>query len=196
MLLTPRAEVHVWTVPLQPPARQGARDAMRAILGTYLDLPPDSVEIETTSEGKPYLAGRELHFNLSHSRDVALVAISGHAPVGIDLEHARRFRAPDRLARRICSEREYAALARFGWEGGGMAAAQQELLRLWVRKEAVLKGTGAGLSRALSDFDVLDDVVADGWRCLDLPSPATGFHAALAVRAPAPVLSQHLFVRD
>jgi 4'-phosphopantetheinyl transferase len=190
------ADVDVWTVPLDRAARQLARDALRAILGTYLDAPPDSVEIETTPQGKPYLREGRLHFNLSHSRNIALVAISEHSPVGIDVEHSRHFRAPDRLARRICSEREYAAFQRSGSETGGTLEAQQQLLRLWVRKEAVLKGTGEGLAHPLREIDVLDDVVADGWRCVDLPRPAEGFQAALAVRGPAAAVSHHLFVRE
>ena len=200
-------DVHVWTVPLGRADRQLARDRMRAILGAYLDAPPAALQIELTAEGKPYLPTNPLHFNLSHSRNVALVAVSRRAPVGIDLERARHFRAPDRLARRICSEREYAALGRLGNPAGAALGrlgnppgaaldAQQQLLRLWVRKEAVLKGTGEGLARPLDEVDVLDDAVADGWRCLDLPSPAPGFHAALAVRAPAPAVSHHLFAPD
>jgi 4'-phosphopantetheinyl transferase len=158
---------------------------MRSILGRYLDTAVDSLEIELTPEGKPYLPGHPVHFNLSHSRDLALVAVSGQAPVGVDVEHPREFRAFDRLARRICSERECAWLSRTG----GAPNAPGALLRLWVRKEAAVKGTGDGLSRALNEVDVLDDRLADGWLCVDLPSPAPGYLAALAVRAQTPSIS-------
>jgi 4'-phosphopantetheinyl transferase len=165
---------------------------MRTILGAYLKTPPDSLEIDTTPEGKPHLATGRLQFNLSHSREVALVAVA-RAPVGVDLEHPREFRAPDRLARRICSEREYATLRQAGGDRG-VAGAQAQLLRLWVRKEAVVKGTGEGLGRPLEQVDVLDDALADGWLCLDLPRPAVGFQAALALKAQAATVSQHEFV--
>ena len=169
---------------------------MHAILGRYLETAVDSLEIDVTPDGRPYLRGNALHFNLSHSWDLALVAVCREAPVGIDLEHPREFRAPDRLARRICSEREYASLQHLGEPPGASPQAQRQLLRLWVRKEAVLKGTGEGLGRDPDQVDVLDDELAEGWRCLDLPSPAAGFQAALAVRASAPALSHHTFVRD
>ena len=185
-------EVHVWTVQLGGRDRQRARQAMRTILGAYLQAPPDSLEIDTTAAGKPYLADDRIHFNLSHSRDVALVAVAT-APVGVDLEHPREFRAAERLARRICSEREYASLQRAGGDRG-IAGAQLQLLRLWVRKEAVVKGTGEGLVRPLDEVDVLDDALADGWLCIDLPRPAAGFQAALAVLASAATVSQHHFV--
>lgn len=190
------AAVDVWTLRLGSRDRRLAADAMRAILATYLDTTVESLEIEVTSEGRPHLRGNPLHFNLSHSWDIALVAVSRESPVGIDLEHPREFRAADRLARRICSEREYASLQRLGDPPGGTPEAQRQLLRLWVRKEAFLKGTGEGLSRDPDQVDLLDDELADGWRCLDLPSPAPGFQAALAVRASAPVLSHHTFVPD
>jgi 4'-phosphopantetheinyl transferase len=178
-------DVDVWVVRLGSRNRRLARDAMRSILGRYLNTTVDSLEIEVTPAGRPYLRGDPLHFNLSHSWDLALVAVCGEAPVGVDLEHPREFRAPDRLARRICSEREYAWLSR----AGGAPNAPGALLRLWVRKEAAVKGTGDGLSRELNEVDVLDDTLAGGWLCVDLPSPAPGYRAALAVRARTPSIS-------
>ncbi len=135
--------------------------------------PAESIQIDTTPKGKPYLPDSRIHFNLSHSRNIALIAVSTVAPVGIDVEHPREFRSPDALAQRICSERELASV---------LTPAQ--LLRLWVRKEAVVKGMGDGLARPLNEVDVLDDNVADGWQCLDLHNPAPGFHAAVAIREP------------
>jgi 4'-phosphopantetheinyl transferase len=167
---------------------------MRTILGAYLQTPPDSLEIDETPAGKPYLRTDSVHFNLSHSQDIALVAVA-NAPVGVDLEHPREFRAPDRFAKRICNEREYASLQRAGGDRG-IPGAQAQLLRLWVRKEAVVKGTGEGLGRPVDEVDVLDDAVADGWLCVDLPSPAAGFQAALAVQASKASVLQHRFAWD
>lgn len=179
------ADVDVWTIRLGRRDRRLARDALRAILAAELGVPAGSVEVKTTAEGKPYLSGDPVHFNLSHSSELALVAICREAPVGIDLEHARELRAPDRLARRICSQREYEWLSSMG----GAPNATEALLRLWVRKEATVKGTGDGLGRDLDEVDVLDDRLVDGWRCVDLPSPAPGYLAALAIRSREPSIS-------
>lgn len=179
------ADVDVWTIRLGRRDRRLARDALRAILASRLDVPARSVEVKTTAEGKPYLPGDPVHFNLSHSSELALVAICREAPVGIDLEHARELRAPDRLARRICSQREYEWLRCMGGPQNTTGA----LLRLWVRKEAAVKGTGDGLGRDLHEVDVLDDTLVDGWRCVDLPSPAPGYLAALAIRSREPSIS-------
>jgi 4'-phosphopantetheinyl transferase len=182
-------EVQVWTVALPGRDRGLARLALRTILGRYLDLPAGAVPIETEPAGKPYLPGAELQFSLSHSRDLALIAVSAQVRVGVDLEHERDFRSADRLARRICSEREYAALQAAS-DDGRLA---HELLRLWVRKEAVVKGIGEGLGRPLREVDVLDDAVSGGWLCLDLPEPAAAFKAAVAAQADRVKLSAHRF---
>lgn len=166
------ADVDVWTVALGRRDRRRAQAALRTILAGYLNRQPESIEIDTTPQGKPYLRDSRIHFSLSHSHDQALIAVSTVAPVGVDIEHTREFRSPRTLARRICSERELAWVETSG-----------QLLRLWVRKEAFVKATGDGLTRPLTDLDVLDDDLAGGWRCLDLEGPAPGFQAALATQA-------------
>ncbi len=44
----------------------------------------------------------------------------------------------------------------------------EELLRLWARKEAVIKARGLGSYVAVGDIDVLDAEVEGGWLCSDL----------------------------
>src|ERR1700759_4366756 len=64
--------------------------AVRRILGGYLALPPSSVEILALPKGKPRLAGdSRLRFNLSHSGDLALLAVAEDLEVGVDVEKVR-----------------------------------------------------------------------------------------------------------
>ncbi len=92
--------------------------------------------------GKPYFPEfPDCHFNLSHSGDWAVCALSD-APVGIDLQEAR---ASSPAARRFTA-REQDWLK--GQPEGGFTA-------LWVKKEAYLKCIGAGLTRPLDSFSVL-----------------------------------------
>jgi 4'-phosphopantetheinyl transferase len=173
--------VHVWVVPLDDPVKQRRHELAHAaqdrILAAYLEIEPQALEYRTLAGGKPVLADGALEFNLSHSGDLALVAVSRDLPVGVDLEHPRGFRDEPRMARRICSARELEHLAG--------PSDPDELLRLWVRKEAVVKATGEGLVRLLGQIDVLNRRVAGGWLCLDLPVvtkrvPADGYRAAVA----------------
>jgi 4'-phosphopantetheinyl transferase len=65
-----------------------ARWALREVLGRYLERGPAAVELRFGERGKPMLAEREasLRFNLSHSGELALIAIGEDREVGIDVQ--------------------------------------------------------------------------------------------------------------
>ncbi len=64
-----------------------ARAALRLILGRYLQEDAGLLGFHYTDHGKPFLKNsKSLEFNLSHSGDLALVAVGQHFPLGIDLE--------------------------------------------------------------------------------------------------------------
>lgn len=174
-------EIHVWTVPLDadtPTARRTqAHAAERHILAGCLGIDPDELSFVNHPGGKPALAGGELEFNLTHSGAWSMIAVSLDIPVGIDLERPRRFASAERferLVQRICSPAEQAALA-------AAADPAASLLRLWVRKEAVVKASGAGVGAGerLPELDVLADHSAP-FALADLTPPAAGYHAAFA----------------
>lgn len=123
-------------------ARQQIRHAVQDILSRYLGIPADSIRIERDSSGKPHLANEQarLHFNLSHCRDLALLAVSGTHPVGIDVEQTRNIDNLMRIARRALPRRDIEALSE--------AAPAQQLplfLDCWTRMEARQKTLGRGI---------------------------------------------------
>ncbi len=92
--------------------------------------------------GKPYFAEfPDHHFNLSHSGGWVACALSD-CPVGIDIQGVRR----NSPVRRKLTPQEQDWLQ--GQPEGAFTA-------LWVKKEAYLKCTGAGLTRRLDSFPVL-----------------------------------------
>jgi 4'-phosphopantetheinyl transferase len=148
-------EVHVWRIEVGVDDRLGAaRRALGEILALYLGG-PEEVELSVAANGKPRLAtapGR-LSFNLSHSGDLALVAIApGGVEVGVDVERLRSRRDLARLAARWLPEADAAAVA---------AASETERERVfyaaWTRHEARVKCAGAGLD---ADPPPGEDVVA------------------------------------
>lgn len=174
--------------------------ALRVILGGYLGADPLALEFETGARGKPRLHGRgkpggpdlrgqdDLHFNLSHSGQLAMVAV-GRVEVGVDLEKLRHLESLREIAGRHFSRAEFAAL-----EATPEAAQLTAFYRCWTRKEAYVKATGLGLASALDAFDVAigeeaallalrdsDDQPTD-WALHDV-SPGPDYIAALAVRA-------------
>jgi phosphopantetheinyl transferase len=80
----PLGELHLWRLAASP-------DALRRALAVYLGEAPERIQLTEGEHGKPRLADPEaqLRFNLSHSGEVALVAVSGAVEVGVDVERLR-----------------------------------------------------------------------------------------------------------
>jgi 4'-phosphopantetheinyl transferase len=121
-----------------------ARAALRGVLARYLDVLPARVAFVTGAEGKPRLApgpGADLRFNLSHSGGLALVAVRLGREVGVDLEELRDGVDGDAVAREFFDEPERARLAALAATGQ-----PQAFFRAWVRREALAKASGRGIS--------------------------------------------------
>jgi 4'-phosphopantetheinyl transferase len=144
-----------------------ARAALRIVLAGHLGLHPADVELGAGEHGKPEVMGAALRFNLSHSGDVALIALTEHAEVGIDVERTSR---RSKAVERTLTPGERAAL-----DGGDR---HTELLRVWCRKEALAKAGGGGLGWAPETFDT---TVPGDFSLSDLELDS-GYVGALAVR--------------
>jgi 4'-phosphopantetheinyl transferase len=166
------------------------RGTLRVILGQELGVAPDCVPIGRGPGGRPaLLAGRRLDFNVTHTRDVALIALLRDSPaaarIGVDIEHENRDVSTDRLARRYLTAREREGLA-----GLDAEARRKRFIRLWTAKEAMSKATGDGLRAPMGRLDVdlagMPRLVAGpppysptAWRLIDVPL-AGGFVATAA----------------
>ena len=126
---------------------------LRIVLGRYLDVEASQVRFRNSSLGKPFLDSESgdtmLRFNLSHSRDLALYAVTWGREVGIDLEYMHPDLADESIARRFFSPEEVRALA-------ALPAGERKdaFFACWTRKEAYIKARGQGLSLPLDRFDV------------------------------------------
>lgn len=129
-----------------------SRSALRAILGRYLGRPPDALRFEEGPHGKPELMGSEVAFNLSHSGDVALVAVTRGRRVGIDVERIRPIREFEAIVARFFSGRER---AEFAAVPGPLRL--DAFFRAWTCKESYIKAIGTGLATPLESFSVAVD---------------------------------------
>ncbi len=62
------------------------RLALRKILGCYLGVHATAVEFSYSKYGKPFVDGSPVRFNISHSRDIALIAVTMGHEIGVDIE--------------------------------------------------------------------------------------------------------------
>jgi 4'-phosphopantetheinyl transferase len=209
-------DVHVWQAPLDddesafmrllaPAERERAakfhfardrrrftigRGRLRLLLAEYLMVDPLFVPIETTPLGKPFVAG-DLQFNVTHSDELALYAISRGRDIGVDVELERADVEWRELAERFFAPEEVTALI-------ALPANEQRsaFYRCWTRKEAYIKGLGLGMHVPLDGFAVTiadpaklihtshDPSQSKRWTIKDL-RPASGYAGALAVEAPS-----------
>ena len=169
------------------------RAFLRHALALQLDRKPENISLETGIHGKPFLADSRLRFNLSHSRNLALLATSSGCDVGVDLEYIRDDLDYMPIARRFFSTREQAELS-------GLPEPDRRLAfyRCWTRKEAYLKGHGSGFYQSAAIFDVSllpgqppalllhrgDSRERDRWLLADIDVFA-GFCATLAYAGPS-----------
>ena len=118
-----------------------AHYAVRVLLGAYLVVSPAMVRIVPDHHGKPMLDDRALGFNLSHSGDCALLAVSRVAEIGVDVEMLRLPHEARQLAKSVFSAAELETLSNLSDD-----ALETAFFTCWTRKEAYLKALGIGLT--------------------------------------------------
>lgn len=170
-----------------------SRALLRGLLAACTGAPGAALRFAYGPRGKPELAepASPLAFNVSHTRGLVLVGLSGAGAIGVDVETLSRDSDLEGIAGRFFSPAEAAALR-------ALAAEQRPaaFYRCWTRKEAFLKATGDGLAMGLDRFDVSldpdrarllaihgDPTRAAGWTLLHL-EPGPGYVGAAAVAGP------------
>ncbi len=168
-----------------------ARGTLRLRLAHALNVVPATLRFGYETNGKPFLltangARAPLRFNLSHSNGLALLALSWHCEVGLDVEQVRAELADETTARHVFTPVEFSA-----WQQLPAALQPAAFFHTWTCKEAYLKALGAGLSIAPETIAVTWDDKALPRR-IALPTPPAawafyhfvprpGFVAALAL---------------
>jgi 4'-phosphopantetheinyl transferase len=122
---------------------------LRVVAGQMTGVAPQQVKVDRRCascgrpHGKPSLGPGGPHVSVSHSGDYVAVAACPEAPVGVDVEHAARRTDYQALVQHVLGPAEAQAAVDSG-----------AFLRYWVRKEALVKATGDGLSAGLRKVTV------------------------------------------
>jgi len=138
-----------------------ARGILRAILGHYLRTEPGKLRFCYNSFGKPVLVGQteteKINFNVSHSGDLGLFAVTRQREIGVDIEYVVPEFATLEIAEKFFSAGEVTALRNLPPND-----LIEGFFNCWVRKEAYIKALGKGLSIPLDQFEVsLDSSESD-----------------------------------
>ena len=184
-----------------------AHSMLRRILAGYTGIEAHALTFNKTEFGKPYLAqfqetdSRFVHFNLSHSANIALVAVSVSGEVGVDVEFWRDNVRHIEVAERFFSIAERRALRALRALDGNMYDVTRGFFSGWSRKEAYIKASGLGISRGLDYFDVSLEptapatILADRrdaqavtrWKMANV-DVGVGYSAAIVATAPLSVI--------
>jgi 4'-phosphopantetheinyl transferase len=161
-----------------------SRGVLRALLGLYLHVPPDSVALALDARGKPFLSDAAGHadispadapatvsFSLSHSGGLALYAFASAGAVGVDVEAGV---GRDRLDTVAIAARVFGAGEAARLQSLDAVSRSDRFLSMWVRHEARLKCLGVGLLGARVALAQSEPWLAD----VSLERPARGAVAA------------------
>lgn len=130
-----------------------SRGLLRENLGSYLGAEPSEITFDYNKYGKPDIKPkynpRNIKFNVSHSANLAIYAISQNREIGVDLEYIREVRTADKIIKRFFTKQE-TDFYHSQPEGKKNLA----FFTLWTRKEAYSKARGMGIGLPLKEFDL------------------------------------------
>jgi len=164
------------------------RSLTRQILADCINIACDKICFKSNQYGKPLCSqpANAVHFNISHSHSRGLIAVNLDTILGVDIQHQRNQKNILKLATRFFAPDEITLLKQ---------TPESELknifYHIWVRKEALLKAAGTGLSLGLSKYAVVADslnttqsdvkIDSSSYFINDLPAPEH-YSAALALK--------------
>jgi len=131
------------------------RAVLRLLLEPVIAIAAKEISFFKNTYGKPYIAtdsSRHIEFNLSHSHQLGVIALSRKLPVGIDIQLARQSTDIIAFSKRFFSTEEANYLSQ-------LSPKKQRLSfnHLWTRKEALFKAVGKGITMENLKTNLISD---------------------------------------
>ncbi len=125
------------------------RGFLRYIISTFTGSDSSGIVFSYNKNGKPFIEGSKIKFNLSHSKGFLVIALCLYDEIGIDVEYKREIPDLIDISGKYFSENEFCEMKT-------LTSSEQRdaFFRCWTRKEAFVKALGEGLQFPLSDFSV------------------------------------------
>jgi 4'-phosphopantetheinyl transferase len=126
-----------------------SRSILKFVIATYTKLEVKNIYFDSHFNKKPYLASHPwLCFNISHSEDFAVIAISRNK-VGIDIEYISEDFNFTNLLSDVFVDNEILAVQ-------NAVNKKYAFYTLWTRKEAFVKALGKGIDEDFKNIPCLD----------------------------------------
>ena len=165
-----------------------AHGALRVLAGREAGTSPAALTWLPGEHGKPELIRpwSGLHTSVSHSGDLAAVAVTTSRPVGVDIQQTVPSLNAVALSARFFPPGEASYVA----AGHGRRERANRFARLWVRKEAAVKSAGGrlwpNLAIEVRGRDVVTCAAPAGTHRVAKVTAPDGYHAAVALAGPEP----------
>ncbi len=124
------------------------KDKRRSVLGEMLaregiseacGIKENEIRFKRTENGKPYCTNVDIHFSISHSKDIVICAVSD-SEIGADAELIRDIDL--RITRFACGDED----KEYIYGESDESERNLRFFRLWTAKEAYIKYCGTGIS--------------------------------------------------
>ena len=187
-----------------PAGRQylAARLLTRSTLSRYADVPLRAWRFTANQHGRPTIDWpcdyRDIHFSISHTAGLVVIAVSRIPEIGIDVETLDRDVEIEEIAKSVLAEAEAYELARSAPE-----VARDCFFSFWTLKEAYMKARGLGFSLPPRSFEFANldgpillrcspecDPTPRRWK-FSLSRPRPEYKMALAIGSPTVSQTRH-----
>lgn len=112
------------------------------------------LKIKYSDSGKPYFENSDINFSIAHSGQMVFVAVSFYGIIGIDFEYSSKNKKFKKLANRFFHPEESNFLE---------ACKEEDLadvfLKMWIKKEAIVKCLGDTMFSLMSKINTLDNLI-------------------------------------
>lgn len=145
-------------IPQKQKSKIAADNLCRNAISDYCGISAKKIEFGTEKNGKPFAKGLDIHFNISHSGDLVVCAVSDKE-IGIDIEKIRSINP--RVFEKFADKKEVEYIN----------SHKNGLFEIWTLKEAYFKCIGTGLGADIKNvsFDITESNVKcseKGFNCL------------------------------
>jgi 4'-phosphopantetheinyl transferase len=120
---------------------------LRMLLSEKLGCEPESLVFSEGLNGKPFIEGNKLFFNLSHTKELCAIAITDNREVGVDIETIKDNTDYEDISEYFCSKDEQQQIKE-------SINPLEKFFLFWTRKESLLKAIGLGLNTSLQDINI------------------------------------------